>query len=223
MFGTMKKALVVAAVAAAGAFAVPTVASAAVASGCPAGTGTDCIFTGGATQFTINTGGPGSGGGATVTCTTSNATAVTNNTAAVAVTLQFTGCSAAGYGAVVTCTPITVTATTATLGTLNLARNACTIVVTGPLGLTCTIRTSNTVGGQNIPVHLTNATGAGNATLDVTVAGGTDALTFSSTGGLCGLAGVPASGTARFSADPVGPTIVYEESPAASGGRLLVV
>lgn len=219
MFGTMKKALVIAAVAAAGAFAVPTAASAATASGCPAGATTDCVFTGGATQFRINTGGPGSGGGATVTCTTSNATAVTNNTDLVTVTLQFTGCSGAGFGAVVTCNPITITANTATLGTLNLSQNACTINVGSGL---CTIRTSATAGGQAIPVHVTNATGAGNATLDVTVAGGTDALTFTSSGIGCGIAGVPASGNATFGPDPAGPTIVYEESPAVRTGRLVV-
>lgn len=224
----IKAKLALAAVVVAGAAIVPSSASAATASGCL--TGADCNFvggtghnaatnTGGATQFRVNT-----SPFATVTCGNSRATAVTNSpaNANVAVTLQFSNCTAlGGLAATVACTPSNVTLTSggagSGLGTLTLSANNCTINVAGGL---CVIRTSNTVGGQGIPVGATGATGAKTAQITAAVAG-TSALTFSSSGGGCALGGVPATGTATFSNDPNSGAITYDEVPSNSNGLII--
>jgi hypothetical protein len=224
----IKAKLALAAVVVAGAAIVPSSASAVVASGCAAGATTDCKFvggpghnaatdTGGATQFRVN-----SSPNATVTCADSRATAVTNGTMDVAVTLQFNNCTALGLAATVLCTPSNVTLVSggagSATGTLRLSQNNCTITI----GSLCTIRTSNTVGGQAITVGATGATGAKTSQITAAVAGNTSALTFNSTGGGCILGGVPASGTATFSNDPNSGAITYDEVPSTSSGGLII-
>jgi hypothetical protein len=222
---SIKTKLATAAVVAAGALALPAMASATPsATGCDStpcefvgGDGHDAVNDiGGATQFEINTSGPGTGGGADVTCTDSRATAVTDGSDTVTTQLTFDGCTAANgmFSAEVTCdsTDITIDDVTATgdaHGWLQLGFEDCEINVASGL---CVINTSDETGGQPITLDATgaDATGTGGL-LTVPVADNTDALTFNADGLLCGFAGVPASGDATFSNSPNAGDIVYEE------------
>lgn len=241
----IKAKLAVAAVVVAGALAMPAMSSAA-ATGCAAGgTGTagpECNFvggtganattpTGGSTQFRVNP------SGATVACTDSRARARTDGSNVINVRLTFANCTAAGFPATVTCatidpassgtlgplsTPISITSITSpgiASGTLQLGPGDCSITVSG-LGLTCTIVTARAGNTHNIAVNATNATVAMQAQLTVAVTGNTNALSFSSSGSLCSLASVPATGTATFSNTPIGAPSDIVYTGVASEQRL---